>query len=258
MTPKHLTIAQEMLGIGPAAMARALGISPETFGEWQSGRQAVPARVVRCLELLLLHPETARRLADSRRDIGRTDTIRRLLAAAPVRALEADDLELDEPGIYAIFTDEPATLGPELGRVLRARRTCLLYIGIATRSLQARLVGQDLRGKGRSTFIQSIGAVWGYRPPEGSLGAGSASYKFDAWATGRIVERINTHLSVRWTTDLGGLSLEAAERYAIRTHRPILNIRDNPKPSPELRKLRAECRRIARSASDRRAAAAAA
>ena len=47
MTPKHLVIAQELLGLGPAAMAHALGISSETFSEWQSGRQAVPKKVVR-------------------------------------------------------------------------------------------------------------------------------------------------------------------------------------------------------------------
>jgi hypothetical protein len=247
MTPKHLIIAQEVLGLGPAAMAHALGISSETFSEWQSGRQAVPTKVVRCVELLLLHPKTARRLAEKRSQIGRTGTVRRLLAATPARARDVDKLELSQPGIYAIFADKPATLGPQFGNVLQEKRTCLLYIGIASTSLRTRLVTQDFRGKGRSTFIQSLGAIWGYRPPAGSLGATSANYKFDALVTEEIIGRINRHLYVRWITDLRELSLEDAENYAIRQHKPILNIRRNPEPSPELKGLRAECRRIARS-----------
>lgn len=247
MTPKHLTIAQEMLGLGPAAMAHALGISPETFDEWLSGRQTVPQKVCRCLELLLLHPETARRLAERRSDIGRTGAIHQLLSATPVRAKDAGEHARAQPGIYAIFVDKPATLGPELGNLLLKRKSSLLYIGVASESLRSRLIRQDFRGKGKSTFFQSIGAIWGYRPPAGSLGTSSASYRFDIAVSERIVERIEAHLYARWITDLGELSLADAERYAIREHRPILNIRHNPKPSPALKRLRAECRRIARS-----------
>ncbi len=250
MTPKHLVTAQEILGLGPAAMAHALGISAETFNEWQSGRQAVPTKVVRCVELLLLYPKTARRLADTRSEIGRTGIVRRLLKAAPVRAGDVDGQAPSQPGMYAIFADSPATLGPELASVLQEKRTRLLYIGTASRSLRMRLVKQDLRANGRSTFIQSIGAIWGYRPPAGSLGATSARYQFDASVTEDIIRRIDAHLHVRWLTDLRGLSLKDVEKYAIRQHKPILNIRHNPEPSPELKALRAECRRIARSGSE--------
>lgn len=246
LTPKHLAIAQEILGLGPAALAHALGISSETFSEWESGRQAVPTTVVRCVELLLLHPKTARRLASKRSDIGRTDTVRRLLAATPVRVRDVDNQEVSQPGMYAIFADEPATLGPQFAEILQEKRSCLLYIGIASTSLRTRLVTQDLRGKGTSTFLQSMGAIWGYRPPAGSLGATSTNYQFDAPVTQEIIGRISTHLYVRWITDLRGLSLEDAGSYAIRQHKPVLNIRHNPKPSPELKDLRAECRRIAR------------
>ena len=258
MTPKHLTIAQEMLGLSPFDMAHALGVNTETFSEWQSGRQAVPSKVCRCLELLLLHPKTARRLANQRNEISRAGTIRRLLAATPVRASDADKAELGQPGMYAIFVDRAATLGPQLGNVLLQRKTCLLYIGVASKSLRIRLVKQDLRGKVRSTFFQSIGAVWGYRPPAASLNRASARYKFDASVTEEIADRIRNHLHVRWITDLRGVSLEEAERYALREHKPILNIRHNPSPSPELKKLRADCRRVARSAREVDATAAAA
>ena len=247
MTPKHLIIAQEMLGLGPAALANALGICSETFSEWQSGRQAVPTKVARCIELLLLHPDTARRLAEKRGEIGRAGIVRQLLGATPFPARDIDRPKLSQPGIYAIFADKPATLGPQFASVLREQKTCLLYIGIASTSLRMRMVTQDLRGKGRSTFIQSIGAIWGFRPPAGSLGATSANYQFDAMTVEEIIDRINRHLYVRWITDLRGLSLEDAANFAIREHEPVLNIRHNPKPSPELKELRAECRRIARS-----------
>ena len=246
MTPNHLTIAQEMLGLNPAGMAHALGVSAETFGEWQSGNQAVPPNVCRCLELLLLHPETARRLANERIEISRAGTLRRLLAATPVRASNVEKAELARPGMYGIFVDRPAMLGTRFGNALLQKRTCLVYIGLASTSLRARLVQQDLRGKGKSTYFQSIGAIWGYRPPDGSLDAASASYKFDESDTEQIVERINRHVYVRWVTDLRGLSLQESARYAIRDQRPILNIRHNPKPSPELKRLRADCRHIAR------------
>jgi hypothetical protein len=36
------------------------------------------------------------------------------------------------------------------------------------------------RPTGRDDFFISIGAIWGYRPPAGSLDTASADHKFDA------------------------------------------------------------------------------
>ena len=64
MTPKQLTQARKTLGLSPVEMARAMGVSYDTYKNWQSGRREMPAVAVRCVELLLKHPRTARRYAD--------------------------------------------------------------------------------------------------------------------------------------------------------------------------------------------------
>ncbi len=63
MTPKQLTTAREKLGLSPTEMAKAMGVSYDTFKNWQSGRRAIPAVAVRCVEMLSMHPKTARKLA---------------------------------------------------------------------------------------------------------------------------------------------------------------------------------------------------
>ena len=63
MTPKKLTEARKELGLSPTEMARAMGVSYDTYKNWQSGRRSMPAVAVRCVELLLNHPRTALKLA---------------------------------------------------------------------------------------------------------------------------------------------------------------------------------------------------
>lgn len=63
MTPKSLLEARDTLGLSPVEMARAMGVSYDTFKDWQSGRRSMPAVADRCVELLLLYPKTAVRLA---------------------------------------------------------------------------------------------------------------------------------------------------------------------------------------------------
>jgi len=63
MSPKELTAARQKLKLSPTEMARAMGVSYDTFKSWQSGRREMPAVAVRCVELLLKHPKTARELA---------------------------------------------------------------------------------------------------------------------------------------------------------------------------------------------------
>ncbi len=64
MTPKEFTSARKKLDLTPTEMARAMGVSYDTFQDWQSGRRGMPPVATRCVELLLLSPRTARRLAD--------------------------------------------------------------------------------------------------------------------------------------------------------------------------------------------------
>ncbi len=62
MTPKQLKRAREKLHLGPVEMARAMGVSYETYRQWESGRRSMSAAAVRLAELLLLYPKTAQRL----------------------------------------------------------------------------------------------------------------------------------------------------------------------------------------------------
>ncbi len=64
MTPKQLTAARNKLKLSPTEMAKAMGVNYDTYKSWQSGRRSMPAVAVRCVELLLKYPKTARKLAD--------------------------------------------------------------------------------------------------------------------------------------------------------------------------------------------------
>ncbi len=66
MAPKQLTSARKKLGLTPTEMARAMGVSDDTFKDWQSGRRGMPPVANRCVELLLMSPKTAQRLAEER------------------------------------------------------------------------------------------------------------------------------------------------------------------------------------------------
>ena len=63
MTPEELLAARKKLGLSPTEMARAMGVSYDTYKSWQSGRRSMPKVAVRCVELLSKYPKTARKLA---------------------------------------------------------------------------------------------------------------------------------------------------------------------------------------------------
>ena len=63
VTAQELTEAREQLGLSPVEMSRAMGISYQTYKHWQAGRNAIPPLAVRCVELLMIYPRTAKRLA---------------------------------------------------------------------------------------------------------------------------------------------------------------------------------------------------
>ncbi len=63
MTPRKLTAARKKLGLTPTEMARAMGVPYDTYKDWQSGRYSMASVGIRCVELLLKHPRTARKLS---------------------------------------------------------------------------------------------------------------------------------------------------------------------------------------------------
>jgi len=162
---------------------------------------------------------------------------------------EAEQQVPTKPGYYTIFVDSTNALPAPFAKILRDQETgLLLYIGIAKRSLLARLVHQDLHHFKPSTFFRSIGAILDYRPPVGSLlwQQNQCNFKFRAADTRKIIEWIEEHLSVRW--HCVSPALPRVEEKLIKLHQPLLNIAHNPSPVEALKALRQECRKIARKA----------
>jgi hypothetical protein len=174
-------------------------------------------------------------------------TVERLVSGPTCTAVGALELVPIRPGYYAIFIDDGGALPGPYGELLLQRATHLIYVGIATVSLYARLVEQDLQHRQPSTFFRGIGSILGYRPPPGSLvgKANQNNYRFSATDTAAIIEWINGHLSVNWVE--ADPALETTEASLIRTYQPLLNTKYNPDAVPQLAALRDECRRIARA-----------
>ncbi len=63
MTANELTSARKELGLSPVEMARAMGVDYRVWNQWETGRRTMPAVGVRCVELLLKYPRTAKSLS---------------------------------------------------------------------------------------------------------------------------------------------------------------------------------------------------
>lgn len=149
------------------------------------------------------------------------------------------------PGIYAIRIKDPKKLPAVFAKELGERNHNLLYIGIASKSLKKRMLGQELRAKGHGTFFRSLGALLGYTPPKGSLvGAGNIqNYKFTSSDETKIIQWINENLLINWILmDNGWNELETQ---LILSEKPLMNIVKNPLKLTELSRLRARCVEIA-------------
>lgn len=151
----------------------------------------------------------------------------------------------DHPGLYAIRMRDRDALPEPFRSYSELRGHDLLYIGIATRGLSLRLLGQELRGRGHGTLFRSLGALLGYRPPAGSLvdKGNPRNYQFAPEDRQAIIEWINVNLLVNWMEFDG--ACQAEETALIKEHLPLLNLKDNPAALRELSALRAECVRIA-------------
>ncbi len=51
------------LGLTPKETARAMGVSYETYRQWPTGKRKIDNCALRCIELLLKYPRTAKKLA---------------------------------------------------------------------------------------------------------------------------------------------------------------------------------------------------
>ncbi|MDT0181457.1 winged helix-turn-helix domain-containing protein [Microbacterium sp. ARD31] len=172
-----------------------------------------------------------------------------LLASAGFRsARDIDDDVPDRFGLYAIRVRSIDVLPEPYRSIAQERDSDLIYLGEATgQTLRARFLRNEIRGRGHGTFFRSIGAVLGYRPAVGSLVAkgNQRNFRFSPADTAAVVEWINENLVVSWVAFDEGVHV--TEVALIRSHTPLLNLRDNPAALPELSKLRALCVEIATS-----------
>ncbi|SDS58164.1 hypothetical protein SAMN05192545_1655 [Maribacter dokdonensis] len=152
----------------------------------------------------------------------------------------------DKPGLYCIGIKNIKALSSNLTKTLHERNHNIIYIGLASKSLKKRFLGQELRAKGHGTFFRSLGAVLGYRPETGSLVGmrNQNNYKFSKANEQKIISWINTNLIINWVAVEAHLN--ETESKLLNEYSPLLNIAGNPGKLNEVIDLRNECKRIAR------------
>jgi hypothetical protein len=155
----------------------------------------------------------------------------------------------DVPGIYCIRIENPKELDTVFSNVLNQRNHNIIYLGIASKSLRKRFLGQELRAKGHGTFFRSLGAVLGYVPEEGSLigKSNQNNYKISSKNEQKIIEWIDENLIINWVPV--SINLNSIEKELISEHLPLLNIAGNPATLNNVRVLRDRCKQIARGNS---------
>jgi hypothetical protein len=134
-------------------------------------------------------------------------------------------------------------------RVSEERKTNCIYLGLASRSLRKRFLGNELRGHGHGTFFRSIGAVLGYTPEPGSLVArkNKRNYKFTGSDTSAIIDWLNENTIVNWI-EYEDNGIHDVETQLIGIAKPLFNLSKNPRALSELKLLRAKCVAIANMA----------
>ena len=156
-----------------------------------------------------------------------------------------DNLVPHNSGLYCIRISDINKLPKPFNTFLADRQHNIIYIGIATESLNKRFLNQELRANGHGTFFRSIGAVLGHRPPKGSLTtkANKRNYKFSPTDEQKIIKWINDNLQVNWVEFRG--DFENFETELITKYRPLINLAKNPSALQILSDLRKECVQIA-------------
>ncbi len=152
----------------------------------------------------------------------------------------------DMPGLYCIRIVNTKLLKTNFANVLQQRNHNIIYIGLASKSLKKRFLGQELRAKGHGSFFRSLGAVLGYTPEKGSLRGmtNQNNYKFSPEHQKKIIEWINKNLLVNWVEVEEGLN--DIENELLRTYSPLLNLTGNPGKLIEVTQMRDKCKRVAR------------
>jgi hypothetical protein len=158
-----------------------------------------------------------------------------------------DEFVPDQPGFYAIRVQRYILLPKKFAEACEARKSNLLYIGVARQSLKTQLLGEEIRSEGHGPFFRNLGAMLGYLPPKGSLvnSANPKEYFFSAADEAAIIEWINQNLLINWLCMDSGF--DEIEAQLLLDEQPLLNIKNNPNALKELKALRRQCIEVANS-----------
>ena len=148
------------------------------------------------------------------------------------------------PGLYCIKLREGVSFPKDFGTIRKDR---IIYIGKAEDStLRERLWEEELNCRRPATFFRSIGAMLGYLPPKGSLaGKTTRNYKFSPTNSEQIREWMRQSLLVN-CLPVKKSAIETEEKRLIVKYSPLVNIKDNPLASEEIKKARERCVSFAR------------
>jgi hypothetical protein len=151
----------------------------------------------------------------------------------------------DQPGFYAIRVQRYILLPKKFAEACEARKSNLLYIGVARQSLKTQLLGEEIRSEGHGPFFRNLGAMLGYLPPKGSLvnSSNPKEYFFSAADEAAIIEWINQNLLINWLCMDSGF--DEIEAQLLLDEQPLLNIKNNPNALKELKALRRQCIEVA-------------
>jgi hypothetical protein len=152
-----------------------------------------------------------------------------------------DEFVPDQPGFYAIRVQRYILLPKKFAEACEARKSNLLYIGVARQSLKTQLLGEEIRSEGHGPFFRNLGAMLGYLPPKGSLvnSSNPKEYFFSAADEAAIIEWINQNLLINWLCMDSGF--DEIEAQLLLDEQPLLNIKNNPNALKELKTLRRQC-----------------
>lgn len=198
----------------------------------------------------ILHKKPVKKINKVSADIITSDSnllMKVLMNQKNFKPIKENEINIPEkPGLYCIRIKHEAALSSNFTKVLHDRNHNIIYIGLASKNLKKRFLGQELRAKGHGTFFRSLGAVLDYRPEIDSLVGmrNQNNYKFSKIDEQKIISWINENLIINWVTV--ETHLNEIENKLLNEFSPLLNIAGNPGKLNEVTQLRNECKRIAR------------
>ena len=179
-------------------------------------------------------------------DFGTEELSKRLMDESMFKSAKNIDQNVPHrQGMYCVRIKNIDVLPKPFNAELKKRKHNIVYIGIATQSLNKRMLNQELRANGHGTFFRSLGAVLGYRPPLNSLAnkKNKRNYKFSVSDSANIINWINENLTINWMEQ--NSCLEEIETTLIRKYKPLFNLAKNPAAMLDLSAIRKECVDIA-------------